>query len=35
MFCEERDIKVSKNTYLAKFLTDVGNKTLTEIILGG
>ena len=34
MFCEERDIKVSKNTYLAQFLTEVGNGTQTEIILG-
>ena len=30
MFWEERDIKESKNTYLAQFLTEVSNKTLTE-----
>ena len=31
MFGEERDIKESKNTYLAPFLTEVGNRILIEI----
>ena len=33
MFWEERGIKESKNTYLALFLIEVGNETLTELIL--
>ena len=31
MFWEERDIKESKNIYLASFLIEVGNGTLTEL----
>ena len=35
MFWEERDIKYSKNTYLASFLAEVSYKILTELTLGG
>ena len=35
MLWEERDIKESKNIYLASFLTEVGNGTLIELTLGG
>ena len=33
MFWEERDIKESKNTYLAPFLIEVDNGTLIELAL--
>ena len=35
MFWEERDVKERKITYLAPFVIDVGNRTQTELILGG
>ena len=35
MFWEERDIKEGKNTYLVSFLTNVSNRTLTELTLVG
>ena len=35
IYREEKDIKESKNTYLASFLTWVGYGILTELTLGG
>ena len=34
MFREMRDIKESKNTYLAQFLTEVSNGILTNLQVG-
>ena len=34
-FREEGDIKKNKNTYLASFLIEVGNGTLTKLTSGG